>query len=64
MSKSNEMNIILKAHKKAIKMAHEIAARTGTSLVSCEGNKVKMVKPNVKYMGFEPIESSKKKNLS
>ena len=64
MSKSKEMNVILKAHKKAVKTAIETAARTGTSLVSHEGTKVKMVKPNVRYVGFEPIELSKKKKSS
>jgi len=51
MSKSKEMNVILKAHKKAVKTAIETAATTGTSLVSHEGAKVKMVKPNVRYVG-------------
>lgn len=63
MSKSNKINInqmFLKAHKKAVKNAIELAAKTRTSLVSKEGSKIKMVKPNVKYIGFEPIEPSKK----
>jgi len=64
MSKSKELNVILKAHKKAVKIAIETAARTGTSLVSYEGTKVKMVKPNVRYIGFEPIEPPKKKKSS
>jgi|GEM_PF-3696317 len=61
MSKSNEMNIILKAHKKALKTANERAAKAGTPLVSREGSKVKMIKPNVKYVGFEPVKPPKKK---
>ena len=64
MPKLSEMNVILKAHKKAVKTAIETAARTGTSLVSHEGTKVKMVKPNVRYIGFEPVEPFKKKKSS
>ncbi len=60
MSKSNELNIISKAHKQALKIANETAARTGTLLVSCEGTKVKLVRPNVRYMGFEPVSPSPK----
>jgi len=55
------MNIILKAHKKAVKTAIETAARTRTSLVSCENGKVKMEKPKVKFMGYAPVDSPKKK---
>ena len=64
MSKSKKVDInqmFLKAHKQAVKTAIETAARTGTSLVSREGTKVKMVKPNVKYMGYAPVDSPKKK---
>ncbi len=64
MSKSNELNIISKAHKQALKIANETAARTGTLLVSCEGTKVKLVRPNVRYLGFEPVELVKKKSPS
>ncbi len=66
MTKSNKIDInqmFLKAHKKAVKNAIETAARTHTSLVSREDEKVKMVKPNVKYMGYEPIASPKKKKI-
>ena len=64
MSKSKKIDVnqmFIKVHKQAVKMAIETAARTGTSLVSREGTKVKMVKPNVKYMGFVPIDAPKKK---
>ncbi len=64
MAKSNKVDInqtFLKAHKKAVKNAIETAARTRTSLVSREDEKVKMVKPSVKYLGYEPIDRPKKK---
>ena len=67
MSKSSRVNInqmFIKAHKQAVRTAVETAARTGTSLVSREGYKVKLVKPNLKYVGFEPIDSPKKKRSS
>lgn len=55
MSNSDDLNAILEAHKKTVKIAHETAARTGTLLVSRQGDKVVMVKPNVKYLGFVSI---------
>ncbi len=67
MSKSNKIDInqmFLKAHKKAVKKAIEVAAKTNTSLVSYEDGKVKMVKPNVKYMGYAPVDPPKKKPTS
>ncbi len=67
MSKSKKIDInqmFIKAHKQAIRTANKTAARKGTSLVSREGFKVKMVKPNVKYVGFEAIEPCKKKKIS
>lgn len=67
MSKSSKINInqmFLKAHKKAVKSVIETAARTSTSLVSREGEKVKMIKPNIKYLGYAPINLLKKKTAS
>jgi len=64
MAKSSKFDInqmFLKAHKKVVKNVIERAARTRTSLVSCEDGKVKMVKPNIKYLGYAPIDLVKKK---
>jgi hypothetical protein len=65
MPKSKEIDIsqlVLKVHKHAVKKAIETAARTGTLLVSREGSKIKMVKPNIKYVGFVPVDPPKKKD--
>jgi hypothetical protein len=64
MSNSDELNALLKAHKKAVQIAHETAARTGTLLVSRQGDKVVMVKPNIKYLGFAPIKSANPSSAS
>jgi hypothetical protein len=67
MAKSSKIDInqmFLKAHKKAVKNAIEVAARTRTLLVSHEDGKVKMVKPTVKYLGYVPIDSLKKKKIA
>jgi len=67
MAKSSKVDInqmFLRAHKKAVKNAIETAARTETSLVSCKDGKVKLVKPNVKYLGYEPIDPLKKKKAA
>ena len=67
MEKSSKIDInqmFLRAHKKAVKNAIETAARTKTSLVSCKDGKVTLGKPNVKYLGYEPIDPPKKKKTS
>lgn len=55
--------IFLKAHKRAVKNAIELAARTHTSLVSHENGKVKLVKPNVKCV-YIPVDPPKKKKAT
>lgn len=67
MSESDELDInqiFLKAHKRAVKNAIEIAARTGTSLVSWENGKVKMIKPKVKYICVPINTPTKRKNIA
>ena len=61
MAKSSKIDVnrmFLKAHKKAVQTAIETAARTRTLLVSREGDKVKMVKPTIKYLGYALVDTS------
>lgn len=64
MAKSKKIDInqmFMRAHKQAVKTAVQTAARTRTNLVSRKGSKVIIEKPNLKFMGYEPIEPSKKR---
>jgi hypothetical protein len=64
MAKSSKIDInqmFLKAHKRAVKSAIEVAARTRTLLVSREDATIKLVKPNLKYLGYAPIAPAPKK---
>jgi hypothetical protein len=62
MPKDKEVNInemLLKAHKLAVKNAIETSIRTKTSLIVYKDGKVKSVKPPFKYV-LVPIKTSKK----
>jgi hypothetical protein len=63
MKKPKDLDInklMLKAHKLGVKNAIDLAARTKTSLVVSENGKIKLVKPNFKYVRV-PIKTPNKK---
>lgn len=61
MSKKSDVNqILLEAHKRAIKLAIETSIRTGVPLVIEKNGKIIEVKPKYKYVKV-PIKSPKKK---
>ncbi len=54
-------DLFLKAHRRAVRNAIDVAARTNTSLVISEGGKIKYIKPKYKYVRT-PIRLPKKKS--
>ena len=66
MKKSKDLDInklVLKAHKLGVKNAIDLAARTKTSLVVSENGKIKLVKPNFKYVRVPIVTPSKKRAI-
>ena len=55
--------MLLKAHKLGVKQAIDTSARTKTSLVVYEDDKVKSIQPQFKYVRV-PIKFSAKKQIS
>jgi hypothetical protein len=65
MEKHKELNInqmILRAHKRAVKMAIDLAARTNTPLIISENGKVKAIKPPYRYVRRWNKTTSKNKS--
>jgi len=62
MSRSKEpdfLEICLKAHRRGVKNAIDLAARTGGPLVVCEDGKIKQIKAPYKYVRV-PLRKKKK----
>lgn len=63
MSRDKELDfqqILLKAHRRGIKNAIDLSARTGVPLVVCENGKIKQIKAPYKYVRV-PLKRKKRK---
>jgi hypothetical protein len=67
MAKANEdediTEILLKCHKKSVKLAIETSIRTGVPLVVSRNGKIVEIKPKYKYVRV-PIKSATRKSKS